>query len=564
MSPDQVPSPTFDAPVLFQPHHRFLFVGIDDDETSWSVQRTPEDGPTRPLADLKIASGVSSHRFVVQALLAGVELRPEPEQLLPELVALLRAAAESPELILEVQEGARIRLTEDGRKALRQAASALDEQGFLPSWQPSASAPPPWQQRDEHLLIPSPGHYAALQDALARNTFERVEGSPFPRATLEKGGARGYAELRPVTPQRQAMMSPAEIDALAQRMWSQREELSDQDADTLDSISATWISQARNPSDRVGIYIDDLLRARGLTPKKGGTGRRGGFEPQQRTTLWRCLLHLQDLWLDIAEATVVEKDPQGRRRRRTRKLQSRAFVMTDRIGQQRLDGTMDVEAIMVTPGEAFGHFLLGPGRQVALLSSKALQYDPLRQRFEKRLARFLSWQWRIGAQKGEFLRTYKARTLLEEVAMETNSRQPSRTRDRLEKALDRLQADEVISAWQYHDFDESQLPRQGWTSQWLEARITIEAPEVIKNAYRNLDQLTARPAVVKAIKKPAPKPIPPNLGKRLRSKRQGLGLTQLQTAEQLGISQAYVAQIERGRNPSARVSALLQEWLDVH
>ncbi|MCP3963107.1 MAG: helix-turn-helix transcriptional regulator [bacterium] len=415
-----------------------------------------------------------------------------------------------------------------------------------------------WRSTDERghdqLLIPSPGHYAALQQAFALNRFQKAGGSPFPRAVLDKGGTKGFAELRPHAPAEDLVLAPEEIDAIAQRMWTQREELSDKDADTMDAISTSWIQGARSASDRVPVYIDDLLRQRGLQPKKGGQGRRGGFAPKQRRDLWACLLRLQDIWIDLAEVTLVEEDRNKRRRRKTRALQSRAFVMTDRVGQRRIDGTMDVEAILVTPGEAFGRFLLGPGRQLALLSSQALRYDPKRQHLEKRLARYLAWQWRAGARQGNFVRTYRVRTLGQEIGIELDSpRHPTRSRERLENALDRLQQDGVIAAWQYlPPWSEDTLPRQRWLPIWLEARIAIEAPDVIKDAYRKLEQ---------APKQPASLPKSDSLAGRLRQTRSERGISQLALAEELGISQGYVAQLERGREPSRSLRKKLEDWL---
>ena len=407
----------------------------------------------------------------------------------------------------------------------------------------------------DQMLIPSPGHYAALQQAFALNRFQRVGGSPFPRAVLDKGGTKGFAELRPHSPTDDLVLAPEEIDAIAQRMWTQREELSDKDADTMDAISTSWIQGARSSSDRVPVYIDDLLHQRGLLPKKGGKGRRGGFDPKQRRDLWACLLRLQDIWIDLAEVTLVEMDSNKRRRRKTRALQSRAFVMTDRVGQRRIDGTMDVEAILVIPGEAFGRFLLGPGRQLALLSSQALRYDPKRRRLEKRLARYLAWQWRAGARKGNFVRTYRIRTLGQEIGIDLDRpRNPVRTRERLEQALDRLERDGVIATWQYQEpWNEEKLPRKRWFSFWLdEALVAVEAPDVIKDAYRKLEQAPARPARL---------PVGhDSWGGRLKQHRTERQLSQMAAADQLGISQSYVAQLERGREPSRTVRKKLEAW----
>ena len=166
----------------------------------------------------------------------------------------------------------------------------------------------------------------------------------------------------------------------------------------------------------------------------------------------QSLVHIQNLWLTMSALETYDSDATrpGTRPRKptTRVIQSRAFVITDLLGQLRLDGFVDVEKFLFRPGEVFAHFLSGPGRQTALLSAKALAYDPYRQTWEKRLTRYLSWQWRCTAHAGESGQPFAVTTLLTAVGHPANPRRLTWQRTRLETALDVIDHDKVIPPWQ--------------------------------------------------------------------------------------------------------------------
>ncbi len=408
-----------------------------------------------------------------------------------------------------------------------------------------------------HLTVMSNAHYHAVREALYKNTFREVEGSPWPTAALARGGALGQAQLRPPLADEQPILPTQDLERLARMMWQQREELSDLDADVLDALSAMWLHQAKSVQDRAVADVDALLAMRGIKPKMSGTGRRGGYEPEQRAEIMRALAHVQSLWLNMAELEVYEQDGNGRRQRPTKKtIQSRPFIITDRLGQLRMDGFMDVEQFIFRPGEVFAHFLMGPGHQTALLSAKALKYDRIRQMWEKRLARYLSWQWRTKARSGEYVCVYRASTLLDAIGVQVDLRRPSQTRDHLERTLDRLQSDEVIAAWQYDRWDEETTIRRGWAHEWSQTTILIEPPDVVKEQYQRLERRDTRH------QQPA---LPEGLAARIKRRRTELRQTQLQAAEALEISQAHFSRLERGRATESSLTQAtlrkLREWL---
>jgi len=399
----------------------------------------------------------------------------------------------------------------------------------------------------DYLHVLSAAHYQAVREVLAQGAFAQVEGIPWPTARLAKGRARGHAQLRPVVTDGQPFMPPEEVERWTQLMWRQRGELADLDADTLDALSAIWLYQAKDPNAAAVADVDDLLSMRGLTRHLGGQGRRGGYRDHQRTAMLQSLSHIQNLWLTMAELETYDGAAArpGTRRRKptTRAIQSRAFVITDLMGQLRFDVFVDVENFFFRPGQVFAHFLAGPGRQTALLSAKALAYDPYRQTWEKRLTRYLSWQWRCEARTGDYLQPFAVTTLLTAVGHPVNRRRLTWQRERLEKTLDTIQHDQVTAAWQYAQEH----------ADWPKSTVLIEPPETIREQYQHL----ARHEAPQRRRLPAPD----SLGERLKRRRQALGLSQIQAAEQLGLHQGYFSRLERGHGaPSPAVRTRLETW----
>jgi len=407
--------------------------------------------------------------------------------------------------------------------------------------------------RENHLTVLSAAHYQALREALYKNTFQRLEGVPWPTALVATGPAQGQVQLRPLVTDTQTWLPPEALEAWVQRMWQQRAALSDLDADVLDALCALWLAQARSPKDDAVAHVDHLLTLRGLQAHPSGQGRRGGYTSPQRQAVLQALDHLQNLWLRMTEIEVTEAPTAGKRRRVAQKgLQSRAVIITDLFGQLRPDGFLDVEQFVFRPGQVFGHFLFGPGRQTALLASQALGYDPYRETWEKRLTRYFSYQWRCRAHSGTYLQPYRVETLLMAVGATLDRAHPGRTRIRLERALDRLLADKVLAAWQYDRWEEARASRAGWVEHWLQATILVEPPAVIQQQYQQLASVeAAAPAL----------PAPDTLGSRLKRRRHQRGLTLIQAAEQLQMSPGYLSRLEQGRR-GQRLPAAVQHKLD--
>jgi DNA-binding XRE family transcriptional regulator len=441
------------------------------------------------------------------------------------------------------------------------APSAADDdlERLIGRTRQAGAARPAGGGTEDMLVVLSSAHFQGLREALYKNSFRRVAGSPWPTAPLERGGAKSYAQLRPAAMDLEPLLAPKAIEAWATTMWRQQSELSDLDADALDALCALYLSQARGPNDTAIADVDEILAMRGLKPKRGGAGRRGGYEVEQRADMLRALSHIQNVWINVAEVMVYEREGQGRHPRVpvTKTLQSRPFIITDRMGQIRLDGYLEVERFIFRPGKAFAAFLFGSGQETGVLFKKALQYDPFRRKWEKRLTRYMSWHWRGASLSGEFTPAYRVQTLLDVVGEALNERYPSKTRARLEQALDQLTSDRVMVRWSYKDWDAKSIAQRAWIGSWLEAEIVVEMPPGIQSYY-------AQARHVNAYQASAPKGHDDlvDLASRFRRLRKTLGLSQQQAAVRLGIQQGYISKIERGKAlPSPQLRRAIEAWL---
>ncbi len=335
----------------------------------------------------------------------------------------------------------------------------------------------------EHRHVISTREYHALRDAFAKNTFEELPDSKWPTAPLRAGRREcGRAQLIPAAViEDDALLTPEQQDLLLEAMWNQHKEIYDSGdlaADAMDALSIIFLERATGPDANVPTGVDDLLDMRGLKPKLGGKGRRGGYTAKQRAEILQAVSHVANVWMTV---------PLGSRRGRQEVCQSRAFIITDRLGQIRFDHRVDVSHFIFRPGSIFGRFLWGTARKVALLSAKALQYDRYRQKWEKRLARYLSWQWRVRARNQNYEQPYRVSALLDAAGGELDPRRPMRTKTRLEGALEFLRRDGVIGGWRYKDWA-ANTRAHGWSAFWLSRSIIIEPLASIRQAYSEISR----------------------------------------------------------------------------
>jgi hypothetical protein len=191
----------------------------------------------------------------------------------------------------------------------------------------------------------------------------------------------------------------------------------------------------------------------------------------------------------------------------------------------------------------------------AILQARALSYDAIKERPEKRLLKRLGWYWKLNDREVTAPRTVE--TWIRDDLGDTPTEYKRRDAERFEQALDRLKADGCIRDWQYTLGEERIAATEGslphrWLERWIERKIVIEAPESLRMAYlerqskkKLKEQEKQRKLAFQAAESPND-----DYGKRFRSFRIGLGISALQAAQESGVHNSALSRIETGKRPA--------------
>ncbi len=406
-------------------------------------------------------------------------------------------------------------------------------------------------------MIPSNLIYQFVQRAIARapDGIFSIEGTEFPKYSEEKNGFNASMEMRPHE-NLPAMLLPNYGEILAS-MNQKIDQLGDIAVDVMDIILSRYI---RENGDSVTVTTEEILKARGVKPKMKD-GYSAGFRPEDKRRISDVLSAMDNLWITVGEMEVYVK---GRKIPQRFREKSRLMMITGMTEQVALAGDSIPLIWQVRMGKVFSSLLSSDiATQYALLSSKTLQYDPYHQRWEKRLSRYFHPLWRIRQADESYSQPIRVKTLLDAIGMSVDRKNPQRTRERFEQAMDRLAEDGVLGGWTYalQDADETACERRGWYAQWLRWRVIALPNAQLLSLYRAGAEAPPMLPDAQVPQIGTARESTPHID--VRKTRKAKRITQAALAEALGVSRSLIAQIESGaRNPSDEFTATFLAWLE--
>lgn len=246
-------------------------------------------------------------------------------------------------------------------------------------------------QDDDFICVPSTSLSHQFRMALSPKKFSMAT-STWPTADLSdpRKKFQAFAFLRPEKVQRGGDLPVCEEASQQKIMGQLAARMNDLTVDVFDIQCSVWLNNS-NYEVTDELSEDEFLEQRGLKKHKSGTGRRGGYNQKQRQDIAQQLKAFENLYIEENYIKDNKSPSKGNR-------DEAASPNLNYSGHWRKCKTL------------IGY--VGQSRQTALLSTQALKYDPNKEAWEKRLARYLAWLWRIKKKLAECLSPIAVRVLL--------------------------------------------------------------------------------------------------------------------------------------------------------
>lgn len=444
--------------------------------------------------------------------------------------------------------------------------------------------------------------YHKLREAISMNQFN-TDTTNIPTLAINEKTVQAIAQIFPKA-DRGMQMPEEEIEKWEGMMSEAVTKMDDLTADIFDIVSLLWLQRNHTESTFAGMiefHSDDALELRQIQKRQNDRGIVNSYLKSDRDEVMKRIAALASIWVKLDDKNGIQfvdkrnpaasKDYQITDLKRLFMIDSVKFAYDKKTGEP-----IGIYSCKIRPGEILTYYLEGSEKSLGALSLKALQYNPVQQKYHKRLTRYLSWQWRIRQRKSDYERPYKIggdKGLLSAIGLEPNTRFPTRTKESFENILDTLMADGIIDKWYYVSIDENEIGKRGWLDYWMQLQVIIVPPETFI-AYS--DEMTTLQAndfdkLAKAMKIGQPikeskeliedktsiqmsfsldntnKPqnsddlkITPEVIKTTRRKR---GLSISLAAKQLEISHSTLSRFERGliTKPNKENLEKMKEWL---
>ncbi len=182
--------------------------------------------------------------------------------------------------------------------------------------------------------------------------------------------------------------------------------------------------------NRVFVTADDILKIKEKKKNLNAQGNRGGFKDKLKRKIHRDLLFL-------SAVKIIQ----------IQEMESYSYCIS------------------------FNQALFSKNSTIYPISKKIIEYNPKTKFWQKRIGEYLSFHSHIAGKNEIIINTAALLRLVED---NTSSLKPSILRDNLEKSLDELCEDEIITEWEYKKINENKLTGKDWLRKYKNVKLKIK------------------------------------------------------------------------------------------
>jgi DNA-binding transcriptional regulator YiaG len=423
-----------------------------------------------------------------------------------------------------------------------------------------------------------------LRETISKNEFDIA--TEIPTAKIAEKALEATAQVRSENAYLK-MKSNAAIEQWKNLTSQAITSMDDLTADIFDIVSILWMQQATHKDQMIHFHTDDALNLRRLQGRsEESDGYQTSYRKKERDDIMKRLAALTTIWIRIERENLrfINED-QGNFDEIGQVQFNPLFLIDSVTVAYRGENPIGIYECSIRPGEILANFLYGSQKSSGFLALKTLEYHPTKQKYHKRLSRYLSWQWRIRQKSADYLRAYHIggdKGLLKVMDLDVNPRYGSRIKEQFEEILDTLQQDGIIKEWSYKEKDlEQQIEqeRNWFANTWLKARVQIIPPTEITGIGDDRDLLMiedydyetvnfstmlkglTKLEVAASIETAEEKLVTPE---NISKERNDRGLSILMAANQIGISHSTLSRYERNliKRPYTENLEKMKEWLN--
>lgn len=264
-------------------------------------------------------------------------------------------------------------------------------------------------------------------------------------------------------------------------------------------LSHFLISNRAEETEDGYIYFssDDALQIMGRSKHKRPNKEEHelSFREEDRFKIMQQVMNLDMTWVAFSEDNKELKIINGALPSENDLYEFQDYVKLFEINRvnhafdKRTGEYKGIYGVYIKPSEYLRPFLreIRNEKQFTAISLKIVRYTVNKQPVPKKLGEFLVWMFKIASNthKGNVIAVqHKVSTLIKEAGL--TSKKVASLRESLEKGLDTLQDDGIISGWTYRDLDLSLIGKKGYKEHWLNSTITIHAPTNIIDLNKTL------------------------------------------------------------------------------